>query len=195
MATIRDLDYGDIDSVAKLHAAQGWGVPSVATWRHIFEANPAVNPAKDCLGWALEHDNHVVGYLLNVRQRYAFRGKNLEAAAAASLIVSPEHSVHSLKLLNRFRQQENIDVFLTNTAAPVTSELLRFLKFRKIPQESYQTNLFWILRSQPFLNSAIRKRYPKPALASTISYAGAPMLSTALCLRRTVRDADSVQTT
>lgn len=184
MSTIRKLNYRDIDDVTNLHATQGWSAPSVTAWKHIFEANPAVDPVKHCLGWALEHNDQVVGYLLNIRQLYTLRGETIEAAAAASLLVAPEHGVHSLKLLNRFRQQEDTDVFLTNTAAPVTSDLLRFLKFRPLPQEGYKTNLFWILRSRPFLNSAIRKRYQRTKFSSPASYVGAPALDIALFLRR-----------
>ena len=67
-------------------------MPSQADWSRLFFDNPVVktDQAPPPLGWLLEENNQLVGFLGNLIQLYSWEGAVLRAAATTSLVVLPD---------------------------------------------------------------------------------------------------------
>lgn len=158
MATVREVDFSDVEQVSALTDAVGWGRTGVAGWHRLWRQNPALSMGKFARGWVLEEAGSIVGYLCNIARLYRYGGITLRAASAASLIVRPDFRGLSLELFLQYARQQDVDLLLNTTAAPHVTRICEFLKFDRIPQRDYDVSLCWILRSRLFATAVLRKR-------------------------------------
>jgi len=175
VARVREVDVDDLEAVAILTQAAGWGAPTVESWKHIWVDNPSlhVGGPRISRGWVLEEGSRIVGFLCNLAQLYHFGGYALRAAVASSLVVAREFRGQTLQLVLAYARQGNVDLLLNTTAAPQTSKIFQFLKFDRIPQAHYDRSFYWVLQPARFLNSGLRKK----GYASAVSRVGSVMLA------------------
>src|SRR6185436_12257645 len=171
MEGIREVEYTDLEAVARLMRREGWGVPTESDWRWLWQDNPAMNGAAPARGWVLLAANSVVGFLGNVVQQYQLGSRRLLAATAAGLVVEPPFRGSSLQLMVAHANQRGIDLLLNTTAVASVSRISEFLKFRRIPQPEYDRSFFWVLRPEPFVRAALVKK----GFRRGISRAAAPL--------------------
>jgi hypothetical protein len=172
MPAVREVQYEDLDAVARLQRAEGWGAPSLADWHHLWRDNPALAGAPVSRGWVLVEDGAVVGFVGNILQSYQFGARMLRAATAAAMVVAPPFRGTSLQLLVSFAKQTGVDLLLNTTAAPQVSKISEFLKFTRIPQPAYDVSFYWVLRPMAFAQSGLRKKGWQPS----VSAVAAPLL-------------------
>jgi hypothetical protein len=185
MARLRELTLGDLDAVGDLFVTAGWPRPALTGWRRLWVDNPALawDGPKLCMGWVLEEGPRIGGFLANLAQTYQFGDRTLRTAVAASLVVDKEFRGSSMQLVATYAKQDHVDLLLNTTAAAHVVQLFRFLKFEPLPQEDYQRNLFWVLRSSAFLNAALRKK----GFSRFVSRVGGVTLAPALWARGVLR--------
>ena len=178
MPHVREVEFADHAAVAALVHAQGWGVPTLDDWRHLWEHNPAAGRAgrRPCRGWVLEDGPRIVGFVGNLVQQFRLGDRTLRAAAAGALIVQPEARGQSLQLVLPFARQGGVDLLLNTTCSPEASQIFQFLKFRRLPQPDYDQDLYWVLRPAGFLGAALRKRGCPAALGRSAGTLLAPLL-------------------
>jgi hypothetical protein len=103
--------------------------------------------------------------------------------------VAPDFRGETLKLVMAYAQQPHADLLLNTTAAPQTSKIFEFFKFRRIPQPDYDVSFFWVLRPARFLNATLRKKgWSRPA-----SEIAGPLLVPALAGEALVRRRRSLE--
>lgn len=117
------------------------------------------------IGWVLEQDGRVVGYLGNVPIYYQYRGKRLLAVAARGYVVDAGCRKHSLKLAAAFFAQKNVDLLLNTSANESAGSVFQLCKAEKIPYPNYDKALFWIVNARDFAIAALRMRGYGGALA------------------------------
>jgi hypothetical protein len=186
MARVREVTYGDVGGVADLCRSVGWTPPSLEAWQRLWRDNPAlsgVDPAP-LRGWVLEHESRAVGFMCNLVQDYYLGDRPLKAATASAMVVAPEFRGETMKLVMAFAQQPVVDLLLNTTAAPQTSKIFEFFKFRRMPQPGYDTSLFWVLRPTRFLSVALRKKGWSAALSRTMGMLLGPGLIAEMAVRR-----------
>jgi hypothetical protein len=191
MVRIREVEDCDLEPVGRLLVSQGWGAPTARDWRWMWEENPAVRRRRLPRGWVLLDRDVVAGFLGNMVQEYQFGDRMLVAAVAAGLVVAPAARGSSLQLIASHARQPNVDLLLNTTAAPHVSKIHQFLKFRRVPQPTFDRSAYWVLRPTPFARSALVKKGVPRAAARPVAPFLALLIRTEGLRRRWPREARS----
>jgi hypothetical protein len=186
VAAVREADWGDLDAIAALTRAIGWGDTFAGSAKRLWAENPAAAAGGPRVpgGWVLEVGGRVVGFLGNLAQQYHYRGQVLRAVTATNLVVAQEHRGQSLQLVMAFARQGGADLLLNTTASAQTSKIFQFLKFDRIPQPNYDRSSYWVLRPARFLTAGLRKKGYAAALSKVAGVALAPALRGEMWVRR-----------
>jgi hypothetical protein len=155
----REVQFSDFEAVAALKTRLGLSSDSLENWQRIWRDNAAVQFASSppCMGWVLEVNSRVVGYLGSVPLLYRLGDRRLLAATASGFAVEAPYRAFSIGLLAAFYRQKNIDLFLNTTAIESVGQLAMSFQAQRLPQEDYDTVLFWILDPRKFLGAVAKK--------------------------------------
>jgi hypothetical protein len=170
---LREAQFSDFAAVRALKHRWGLIPDSFENWERLWRDNPALQHCPNPLpiGWVLEADGKVVGYLGNIASLYHFGGKKLLAVTGHGLVVEPAHRMLSFTLNAAFYRQPFVDLYLTTTAIETVGKIAKVFKSSPLPQLDYEV-LFWVLRAQPFAQAVMGKLHLGRAaarLAGTIA--------------------------
>src|SRR5271165_4723696 len=173
-AKLREAQFSDYAAVTELKGRWGLTTDSMENWERLWVRNPALArlPVRRPIGWVLETDSGIVGYLGNISSTYSYGDKSLNAVTSSGLAVDPAYRAVSLSLVSAFYRQEAADLFLVTTAIPAVGRIARVFKSEPLPQADYETVLFWVLQPHPFAQAVARKLKLRPALAGPGSILG-----------------------
>lgn len=174
--TLRAAQFSDWNAVSELKRRWGLTADSLENWERLWLHNPAIERLDRPIGWVLEAKGRVVGYLGNITQLYRYGDRKLTAVAAHGLVVEPAYRSGSLSLVAAFYRQESVDLYLTTTAIEAVGKIARVFKSDPLPQEGYDTVLFWVLQPHPFAGVVMKKL----ALRPTLSWLGGMATSLAI---------------
>jgi hypothetical protein len=165
-AKLREAMFSDFEAVHALK--QRWGLipDSLGNWKRLWRDNPALKHGPEALpiGWVLEADGRVVGYLGNIASVYHFGGRKLLAVTGHGLVVEPAHRMLSFTLNAAFYRQPSVDLYLTTTAIEAVGKIAKAFRSSPLPQLDYEV-LFWVLRSRPFAHEVIAKLQLGPGVS------------------------------
>ena len=155
----RAAQFSDFGAVAALKRRQGLSLDSLANWQRLWQSNPAViaGSKAPCLGWVLESEDGIVGYLGSVPLLYQFGDRTLSAVTTTSLAVEPTYRTLTASLISPFFHQKDVDLYLATSATEVVGSITRAFKGEFVPQREYGTVLFWVLDPVRFA-SVVQKR-------------------------------------
>ncbi len=196
---IREARYSDCMEVGSLKQRNGLSVKwSVDRWVGLWKENPAmIENMTLSLGWVLEYDNKIVGYLGNIPIHYWFQGRRLLATAARGFAVDEKYRSHSLRLIAAFFSQKNIDILLSTSANQLAGSVYKLSKAKKIPYPDYDKVLFWIINEQGFVGSYLQFKGYSKTLAKVVGFLLYPVIrfESLLNRRRPIRTASSCNIT
>lgn len=183
---IREAQYSDCAAVGSLKQRNGLSVKwSADRWVGLWEENPAMIENKTLpLGWVLEHENKIVGYLGNIPMYYLFQGRRLLATAVRGFAVDIEYRSHSLRLIAAFFSQKNVDLLLSTSANMLAGSVYQLSKAKKIPYPDYDKALFWIINGQGFIRSYLQYKGYSKALAKIGGFLLSPVIRFEALLNR-----------
>ena len=163
---LREAQFSDFEAVAELKRRWNLSPDSVENWERLWRRNPALtNTSADRpIGWVLESDGRLVGYLGNISQTYYFGGKTLTAVTGSGFVVEPTYRAVSLSLIAAYYRQKYVDLFLTTTAIETVGKIARAFRSAPLPQQDYDTVLFWVLQPYPFAQALMKKLTLGPVL-------------------------------
>ncbi len=152
----RELRSNDFEAVARLRDVAGLSPDSLDNWDRLWRNSPAVRFAKSPLpmGWVLEDDGKIVGYLASIPLLYHFGDQPLLAAAASGFVVENAYKTFSKDLVAAFYGQPNIDLFLSTTL-PSVGRFAKAFQVETLPQQNYSTVLFWVLDARHFADAVV----------------------------------------
>jgi hypothetical protein len=184
-AKLRQVQFSDYDAVTALKKRWGLTADSIENWDRLWKHNPALKnfPGDRPMGWVLESDAGLVGYLGNISSTYFYGDRILNAVTSSGLAVEPAYRSVSLSLVAAFYRQESVDLFLTTTAIPSVGRIARVFKSDPLPQPDYETVLFWVLQPYPFAQAVSRKLALRPGWMSLGSRLGSLAVRTDTLLR------------
>jgi len=184
-ARIRDAQFSDFDAVGKLKEKWGLIPDPFENWQRMWRQNPALTPeaAERPIGWILEADDRVVGYLGNIPLPYLYGGRPLRVVAGHCFVVEPPYRGTGLSLMAAFFRQSSVDLFITTTAVESVGKIARAYKSDPLPQPDYETVLFWVLRSRPFAQCIAENLSSRPS----VSWIGKSLVSVAVGVDRIIR--------
>jgi hypothetical protein len=128
------------------------------------------------IGWILEDQGNIVGFIGNIPRGYSLKGNSYRASIARAFVVDKDYRKHSLKLISQFIQQKNTDVLIFSSANRLSSSIYKLIKANPLPQIDYERDLFWVVSPSKFLYSILRKRLHSKTLSLIISNLLSPFL-------------------
>lgn len=157
-ARIREACFSDLRSVTELKHRCGLFEDSIQTWEHLWKRNPAVGDMRSQppIGWVLEAQDNIVGYLGNVPLLCRYGDRTLTAVVGHGMAVDVSYRALSLSLVAAFYRQQSIDLFLATTAIEAVGRMAQAFGAKALPQADYDTPLFWVLRPYPFAEAIMR---------------------------------------
>jgi hypothetical protein len=157
-ATLREASFSDFKAVATLKHRWGLAADSYENWQRLWQFNPALATGPEHpMGWVLEAEGEIVGYIGNVCQRYHYRNRVLKAATAHALVVEPRYRVGGVSLVAAYFRQRGIDLFISTGAIAPVGKIARAFKTHVLKQPEYATVYFWVLRSRGFSRALMNK--------------------------------------
>ena len=155
----RAVQFADFDAVAALKQRQGLSLDSFADWQRLWQRNPALNGGSKtpCLGWVLESDDGIVGYLGSIPLLYQFGDRTLSVVSTTGLAVDPAYRALTSSLVSPFFNQKGVDLYLATSATEIAAKITKAFKGEFVPQREYGTVLFWVLDPAGFAAAVRRK--------------------------------------
>ena len=127
------------------------------------QSRPGTTPRP--IGWVLEADDRLVGYIGNITQRYRYGDTTLTSVASHGLVVEPAFRGATLSLVAAFYRQESVDLYLTTTAIEAVGKIARAFRSDPLPQADYDTVLFWVLQPYGFAQAVMKKLQLRPVFS------------------------------
>jgi hypothetical protein len=160
--TIREACFNDHSRISALEARYGLVPKSYEEWKHLWIANPIYQRVGYWpIGWVLEHQDQIVGYLGNIPLSYEYGQKQIIAAASHGLVVDSAYRSYSLSLIGKYYRQPNISLFLSTTANAQASKAYEFFRAERVPAGNWNESAFWVTGYQGFMECLLhRKRIP-----------------------------------
>lgn len=183
---VREARFEDRQAVLGLQRSVGFAEGMQEDWNWLWSDNPARVDAdpEPAIGWVLEAQGRIVGYLGNFPSLYRYGDATLQAAIATGFAVDQAYRGFGLRLVGAFFRQEKADLFLNTTASKAASQIFQRFKAVPLPQSGFDQVLFWVLRPRAFAKAFLtRRRYP-PVLAGTGSYIMGPLLQGDIKMRK-----------
>jgi len=183
---LRQAEFSDFEDVAALKDRFGLGKDTQENWCRLWRQNPAMAVAKSRLsmGWVLETERGIVGYQGSIPLLYRFGDRALIVATGTSLVVEPAYRARSIGLLASFYRQTGVDLALITTAIPSVGEVSKALGAHALPQQDYDTVLFWILDPHEFATAVAMRLGFKGRTGAAATFLGSLILRTEMRMRR-----------
>ena len=186
-AKVREARFSDFEAVAALKQRWELAADSVENWERLWRHNPALahTGVERPIGWVLEADGNVVGYIGNIAQTYRYGDKTLTSVTSHGLVVDPPYRGIGVSLLAAYFRQKSVDLFIsTGAIEPVGKIGRRIFKCEEPPQIEYETVLFWVLRPYSFAGAVMKKLKLGPVLSPAGSMLGSLVLGADNILHR-----------
>jgi len=170
-AKLREAKFSDFDSVARLKQRCGLAPDSIENWQRLWLHNPALahSTASRPIGWVLEADREIVGYLGNISLECRFVDRTISAVSSHGFVVDPAYRGVALSLSAAFYRQKSVELFIASSAIESTAKMSLAFKCTLLPQPDYDTVLFWILRPYSFARVLMTKLHIQPLLSPMAS--------------------------
>lgn len=154
--TLREAKLEDERAVIVLCHRNGL-VDERSVWQWLWSDNPFC-PKDWPLGWVLEANEEIVGFIGNIPRSYFYGGKQLIVGAARAFVVDADFRSNSLRLLATFFSRNPADVLLFSSANELAAPLYRMAGAKMLPQENYNLSLIWVVSGVDFVSSVLRKK-------------------------------------
>jgi len=165
-AAIREASFSDFSAVAALKQRGGLVADSVENWERLWRHNPALahHGCDRPIGWVLEADGVVVGYLGNISLLCRYGDERLTAVTSHGLVVDPPYRAIGVSLVAAFFRQKSVDLYIATSAIESVGKMALAFKSATVPQPGYDTVLFWVLQPRPFAHAVMKKLGLKPLI-------------------------------
>ena len=173
-AKIREAKFSDYQAITDLKQRWGLTPDPLENWEHLWRRNPALKHMQTggAIGWVVEADGKIVGYLASISSLYRLGEKMLTAVVGSGFVAEPAYRAHTVRLMGAFYAQKPVDLYLSTTAVESTGKIACAFGCAPMPQENYETVLFWVLRPYPFIQTVLKKLQVKPSLSPVLGVLG-----------------------
>jgi hypothetical protein len=173
----RVLKKDDYSSIAEL--LSNWFGGSPQNWKnrfyHWWEQNPAFEENM-ISGWVLETESKdIPGFLGNIPRLFKLGDKHVISGISSSMYVKDEYRHHSLKMFYTSLAETpfRLAVGMPEKLRPMHDRL----GFKKVPLDSFNRTIFWVLDSRKFVKSISLFKGVPLFLSSLMGWLGALPLS------------------
>jgi hypothetical protein len=181
-AVIREASFDDYPEISSLSLRYGLPPKGQAEWEHLWTANPVYKLVPDWpIGWVLEVDDKIGGYIGNIPLTYEYQGGRILAAASYRLVVDHKYRNYSLPLVGRFFRQPQAGLLLNTGVNSHAGPAYRIFRAEQVPVGIWNRAVYWITDYSGFMARAlVAKKVPIPN-ALSIPLGGAMFLKDFVC--------------
>jgi hypothetical protein len=185
-AKIREAKLADYQAITDLKQRYGLLPDPLDNWKYLWEINPALKHMQTsrAIGWVVEAEGRVVGYLASISSLYHFQGKILTAVVGSGFVAEPAYRAHTVRLMAAFYAQKPVDLYISTTAVEATGKIACAFGCVPMPQPDYETVIFWVLQPYPFVQTVLKKLQVKPALSKLVGVAASIAVGVDKLVRR-----------
>jgi len=164
---LREALFSDFSAVTALQRSCCLAPHSFENWERLWRRNPALGRLQfeRPMGWVLEADGRLVGYLGNISLLYHYGDRALTTVTGCGFAVEPAYRAMSFCLVAAFYRQRSVDLYLATTAGEAVGKMARAFKSDPLPQPDFKTVLLWVLQPYPFARAIVKKLNLKPAVS------------------------------
>jgi hypothetical protein len=156
---VREARFDDYSAIANLQGRYQLEAGTYQEWSHLWLNNPVYQKRQSWpIGWVLETDRQVVGYIGNIPLLYEFQGRTLLAATGRSFVVDAAHRSHSFMLLDRYFRQPDVDLHLNTTVNSQAAGAYAIFRALPVPVGEWDQSAFWITNHRGFVQSLLKSR-------------------------------------
>lgn len=181
--SVREARILDCERVALLQDRLGLYVPiepeaARRNWERFWIRNPALlkDHFEPTIGWVIEVEKEIVGYVGSFPRRYRFGEQTLRVAVASSWAIEKPYRTHVNDLAAAYFAQADYDLFTGTTANRAVGRIFSQFSATPMPQRDYDCVLFWVLDTRRFLQAVLRKKHVRRALVAPGAFALSPLL-------------------
>jgi len=181
---LREATVEDYSQISSLASKFDLHTESYPAWTHLFSNNPGARIPQSAfpIGWVLDVDGSIAGYLGNIPLAYHLQGKTYLAATTRAWVVDTPYRSYSPLLLATYFQQRNVDLFFSTTVNSQSEAAYSSFQSTRVQVGAWDRTLFWITNYRGFIASYLRKS-ASSSLVQQLSYP----LSAGLYLRDQIR--------
>jgi hypothetical protein len=181
-AVIREASFDDYPGISSLSLRYGLAPKGYAEWEHLWTANPVYKFVPDWpIGWVLEVDNEIGGYIGNIPLTYEYQGRHILAAASYRLVVDHKYRNYSLPLVGRFFRQSKAGLLLNTGVNANAGPAYRIFRAGQVPVGVWNRAVYWITDYRGFMARVlVAKKVPMPN-ALSIPLGGAAFFKDLVC--------------
>lgn len=191
-AVIRQTRFDDYRGIGSLLSRQGLPIRAYADWAHLWTGNPIYNCIPDWpIGWIVEAENEIVGYLGNIPLKYDYAGRNLVGAASYGLAVDPNYRNYSLPLIGRFYRQSQAELLLNTTANSQAAPVYRMFRANQVPVGDWNRAVYWITNYRGFMDRVLSTKKVPMASVFSIPVGGCMRLKDSIINRKATAPSNS----
>ena len=152
---IEKVLFQDFENLIELNKRNNLNSLERHDWENLWKKNPYYSRNNNwTIGWKLINKNKIVGTCLNIPFLFEINNKKFLAAICNNYVIDKKYRSYSLKLRHLFLNQNNIDMFITNSANKESEKIMKAFKAKKINQFDYQNRLIFIEnKAKVFLNT------------------------------------------
>jgi|TARA_Y100000294_G_scaffold176927_1_gene200754 hypothetical protein len=152
---IREVVKDDYNQIKELHKKFDLKILNESDWSKFWSQNPYFLESKKHtpVGWVIEDNNRVVGYLGNLVKEYYYKKEKIIIAFLHGWVVDTKYRLEAVLLFRKFFNQENIQIFMNTTANEATANIWSKNISKKVPLKNFQNALFVILDLEKFIYS------------------------------------------
>jgi len=168
---IREATIKDYNQINELSLRHNLNLPDEQEWTRLWLKNPEFNFDKNSIGWVLEDDKKIKGFLGFIKKKYYddtdFQFNSL---ICHNWVVDKDYRSLSLGLLNKFFSQKNYDLFINSTASPEVSKVWEAFGAKKIPLNNIQSSLIVPINYKKVSNKIFKNNILKFFLNNFFKY-------------------------
>jgi hypothetical protein len=167
---LREARFEDYAQIASLASKFDLHTENYPAWIHLWSNNPAcrASQARLPIGWVLDVDGLIAGYLGNIPLSYHLERKTYLAATTRAWVVDTPYRSYSPLLLATYFQQRNVDLFLSTTVNSRSEAAYSSFQSTRVPVGAWDRTLFWITDYRGFMASYLRRS--ASSLVKPLSY-------------------------
>lgn len=180
---LREADFSDCSAVGALKSRHRLSPDSLGNWHRLWRQNPAAEGNRGPIGWLLESEEGIVGYLGNIPLHCHYRGTLLQVVSTHALVSDPAYRAYTAGLVRAWCRQKGPDLLIATSAERSSGEMFRAFGGQPLPQADYDTVLFWVLDPHRFLFE-LQRRLDVGGSALRVA---SRLAAWGLCAERTLR--------
>ena len=168
---IRDAKIDDYNQIYELNLKYNLRTLDKNEWQKIWTKNPNFDFAENKIGWVIEDNKNIKGFLGYIKKKYIDEeGNEYCGLVSHNWVVDDECRNMSLILLNKFFTDIKSDFYINSTASLEVAKVWEAFGAKKIPIDNIKSSLFIPINNEKLSQKIFKNYFLKHLLSFFFKY-------------------------